>query len=296
MVMFMTVPSPIALKRWMVGWLAAMVAPAAFAFSATSAVLAITSGVFAAVVLWLSRNLHEQLRHLVTLQFENEELARELGAVNAALAHALTEAERNACKDSLTGLNNRRAFEVAVVNLHRDCGHLGQHLLLIDLDYFKRINDSLGHASGDAALAAVSTALSNEMRADECCARWGGEEFVALVFECDLAAATARAENLRQRIAELVIDGWPCKVPLITASIGVAAWKANEPLEHVIARADLAMYDAKNNGRNRVHAAESETRQPASHAANTACSAAAAPARWTTKGRVSAEPSDSARS
>ncbi len=259
MVMFMTVPSPLAFRRWLGGWLAAMAAPAAFAGTVAAAVVAITSLVLAGVLLWLSRRLHQQLRRAFTLQFENEDLAQELGAVNAALAHALAQSEHNARHDSLTGLNNRRAFEMSVVNLHRDSGVDGQHLLLIDLDHFKAINDQFGHASGDAALAAVSKVLSEDMLGRESCARWGGEEFVVLLIESDLAAAIARAESLRQRIAALVIESCPGARLPVTASIGLAPWHPDESLEIVVARADRAMYQAKTKGRNRVQIARPVT-------------------------------------
>ena len=250
--MILTVPSPDSFKRWLAGWLAAVAAPALAGYGTAQTVVALTCAVYAYALLWLSRRLHLQLRQMIALQFENQDLAGELGELNAALAHSLALAERNARRDSLTGLPNRRAFEEAIVKLHQDSGTVGRHLLLIDLDHFKSINDRFGHASGDVVLASVSVAIEGQMRAGECCARWGGEEFVALLLECDVDAALARVESLRRQIGAMIVPGLPEAAHPVTASIGIAPWQAQETLESVVARADEAMYQAKNHGRNRA--------------------------------------------
>ena len=250
--MILAVPSPDSFKRWLMGWLAAVAAPAFAGYGIIQIVVALTCGVFAYALVWLSRRLHLQLRQMIALQFENRDLADELGELNTALAHSLALAERNARCDSLTGLPNRRAFEEAIVKLHQDSGTVGRHLLLIDLDHFKSINDRFGHASGDVVLASVSVAIEGQMRAGECCARWGGEEFVALLLECDVDAALARVESLRRQIGAMIVPGLPQAALPVTASIGIAPWKAQESLESVVARADAAMYQAKHHGRNRA--------------------------------------------
>jgi diguanylate cyclase (GGDEF)-like protein len=245
-------PSSGTFNRWVAGWLAAIVAPALLVHGKSQILVALSCACFAYAMVWLSQRLHAQLRRLTALQFENGDLANELGDLNSALVHSLALAERNARCDSLTGLPNRRAFEEAVVKLRTDSGTIGHHLLLIDLDHFKTINDRFGHAAGDIVLASVSAAIEAQMRAGECCARWGGEEFVALLLDCDIDEALARVEKLRRQISELIVPGLPKAALPVTASIGIAPWKPQEPLERVVALADEAMYQAKHHGRNRA--------------------------------------------
>lgn len=162
--------------------------------------------------------------------------------------------------DFLTGLPNRRAFfEAADAEMARARRHgFGVVLMLLDVDHFKRINDSLGHAAGDQALAAVSATLRQSMRQGDLAARLGGEEFVALLSHCEPEDGWRFAERLRECIADqtIAVDGGARTLSL-TVSIGLAAPAADggSTLDTLMAQADGAMYQAKQAGRNRTQLA-----------------------------------------
>ncbi|HTL92188.1 MAG TPA: diguanylate cyclase, partial [Steroidobacteraceae bacterium] len=171
--------------------------------------------------------------------------------------HALTEAERRAKTDPLTGVLNRRSLLEqldAACRASRANG-LPVAVLFLDLDFFKSINDSYGHAAGDACLAAVIRPIQAELRQSDIIGRYGGEEFVVVLSGAHAPAAEPIAERIRQRVAEVRIDGHGAPIQL-TCSIGVAS---SDPLgvwgEALIAQADAAVYAAKRLGRNRVQVA-----------------------------------------
>ena len=183
--------------------------------------------------------------------------ARELGGP-IRLAVLVEESQRLATTDGLTSLLNRRAFGETMDREILRCDRLGAptSLLLLDLDHFMVINDSRGHASGDAVLSAVGKLLRSEARANDVVARWGGEEFVIAFPGADGEGALASAERIRQAIADLVVcDPSGQRIPL-TASIGVAERRPHESLDVTVDRADRAMYCAKIGGRNRVCVSE----------------------------------------
>jgi diguanylate cyclase (GGDEF)-like protein len=162
--------------------------------------------------------------------------------------------EELANTDALTGaLNRRRFLAVAEVELARALRHarpLG--LLMLDVDHFKRINDTWGHAAGDAALVAIARTLAGTLRQQDCLARMGGEEFAILLPESPPAEASGVAERLRALCAELA---WNAAEPQarLSVSIGVACLDAGDAgIPDLLRRADRALYDAKHAGRNRV--------------------------------------------
>ncbi len=161
------------------------------------------------------------------------------------------ELQRAAQTDSLTGLLNRGAFETILrrelQRSHRSGASLA--VMLIDLDYFKQINDSFGHAVGDSALRRISAALSASIRPSDVLARYGGEEFVILLRESGVVDAHAAAERIRCDIQRL--EDLPEGVTL-TASIGVAVNLPGESPDELILRADEALYRSKREGRNLV--------------------------------------------
>ncbi len=170
---------------------------------------------------------------------------------------ALTEAQWRAQTDPLTGVLNRRSL---LERLDTACLRARGRgwpiaLLFIDLDHFKEINDTFGHPAGDACLKAVIDPIQSELRQSDVIGRYGGEEFVVILNNADLAAAQPIAERIRNRVAGVRIDGFGEPIGL-TCSIGVAT---SEMLgvwgEHLIARADEAVYAAKRSGRNRVQIA-----------------------------------------
>ena len=177
----------------------------------------------------------------------------------AAVAHArrYEQARAEALSDPLTGLANRRALDAAVVRAigraRRDAALCA--VLFIDIDHFKDINDSLGHAVGDSVLQRVGRALRDRLRRGDLLARYGGEEFVALLPDTDLDAATRVAEVLRRRIETIDYSSLTGALP-VRVSIGVA--QLSEELMSagsLVSAADAAMYEAKRQGRNRVVAA-----------------------------------------
>jgi diguanylate cyclase (GGDEF)-like protein len=155
--------------------------------------------------------------------------------------------------DAKTGLLNFTAWrEVAHRALLR-AGRTKQPVavLLIDLDHFKRVNDTYGHLVGDQVLSAVAYCVKNDLREYDMVGRFGGEEFVLLLDNADLYAAVAAATRLRESISELVIG----EDIHVTASIGVAhSAHANATLDALLERADVALYEAKSAGRNTVRA------------------------------------------
>jgi diguanylate cyclase (GGDEF)-like protein len=170
---------------------------------------------------------------------------------------ALSDAERRAQTDPLTGVLNRRSLlERLEAACHRaQARGLPIAVLFIDLDHFKRINDSHGHAAGDACLAAIIAPIQSELRQSDVVGRYGGEEFVILLSSADLSAALPVAERIVARVAALRVEGFGPPIAL-TCSIGVATSDAlgvwGPPL---IARADAAVYEAKRAGRNQVQVA-----------------------------------------
>ena len=169
------------------------------------------------------------------------------------------ELHRAATTDALTGLPNRRTItERASVLLA--LAHAGQQpfsVAVIDVDYFKAINDQHGHNIGDLVLQAVAANLRAHCRGEEVVGRQGGEEFVALLPEADAAGAHRAAERLRTAVADQSVAVGPDTSLQVTVSIGIATGTSNSlpDFDTLLKRADMALYDAKANGRNRVCAA-----------------------------------------
>jgi diguanylate cyclase (GGDEF)-like protein len=160
-----------------------------------------------------------------------------------------------AIRDGLTNLYNRRFFaarlEFEVARARREQAPLT--VILIDVDHFKRINDLWGHAAGDAVLQRVADALLAYVQPYEMSARFGGEEFVALLPGASLAEGTVVAERIRAAIEQLRIPALGASAtPHVTASLGVATLGGGaDNASDLLRRADQAMYDAKASGRNR---------------------------------------------
>lgn len=161
---------------------------------------------------------------------------------------------RTATQDPLTGLFNRRKFdlclEAELMRSHRDAAPLS--LIMIDVDHFKRVNDTGGHPMGDVVLKSIATAVKRHIRATDISGRLGGEEFAVLLPGTDLAGAAYLAESLRRIVESLHFPPWPGHEGLITASFGGATLKTEESASDLLRRADEALYAAKTGGRNRV--------------------------------------------
>jgi diguanylate cyclase (GGDEF)-like protein len=188
-----------------------------------------------------------------------------LGRLVAGLHRRLDTAEARivelAITDELTGLHNRRSIEQRLrEELIRSQRH-GHRCacILLDIDLFKQTNDTFGHAGGDAVLRGLAGAARAALRASDLLGRWGGEEFLAVLPETDLAGARAMAERLRHAVEAMRVEfeGWQLAA---TVSLGVAdALPAGHPdalsADRLVARADEALYRAKAAGRNRVEVA-----------------------------------------
>jgi diguanylate cyclase (GGDEF)-like protein len=177
-------------------------------------------------------------------------------AMSLALSSiALREQLRNqALRDSLTGLYNRRFLEEMLERMCRDAERRKVPIsaIMLDLDHFKKLNDQHGHAAGDAVLRDVAAAILSCLRTVDVACRYGGEEMAILLSDCSMAAATGKAEQIRSRIAELTRAGGAA----VTASFGVASIPetSSQPAD-LLPAADAALYEAKQQGRDRVVAA-----------------------------------------
>lgn len=158
--------------------------------------------------------------------------------------------ESIANQDALTGTANRRALNAYLAAIWQQKTPLA--LMMIDVDYFKRYNDRYGHQAGDECLSSVAQVLKMAVRAEgDLVARYGGEEFVVVLPGVSLAHATAIVERIQQKIREAGLPHAASAVASeVTVSIGIVASDGTVPIETLIARADSALYQAKNKGRN----------------------------------------------
>ncbi len=196
--------------------------------------------------------LSDRSAHPCELLQRCEDIGR-LERENRELRVLLSDLVRLATTDKLTSAWNRRRLDEAVGDeIHRleRYGH-PVSLLLLDIDYFKRVNDLHGHAAGDAVLTSLASLLRRSFRRSDSLTRWGGEEFIVLCPNTSLSMATLLAERLRKSIA---VDSFP-PVDRVTVSIGVAECIAGEDWQQWFDRADRALLRAKQEGRNRVSAA-----------------------------------------
>ena len=160
-------------------------------------------------------------------------------------------------QDFLTGVMNRKGFDEMLSKLSSKATD-NLCVLIIDIDHFKKFNDTHGHIVGDEVLKFVAKNITKNVRGKDIVARIGGEEFAVLLSETPLLGAATVAENIRASISRLKLErkGKTEKLGMITVSIGAAQYRQGEPLKGFVDRADQALYSAKNTGRNRV-AAES---------------------------------------
>ena len=179
----------------------------------------------------------------------------------------LEEVRRDALTDDLTGLANRRAFDLALKQQTVHSTETGEPfcLLLLDIDHFKRFNDTYGHQLGDGVLRLVGRTLHESVKGRDRPARYGGEEFAIILRPAALAGAMALADQVRLAIAEkrVVRRATAEGLGRITVSIGCAQYRPGEPPRDLIRRADLALYAAKHGGRNCVMAETDELQRAA---------------------------------
>lgn len=188
------------------------------------------------------------------------QLARRMRATNTTVSKREAERrlfEKASQSDGLTGLHNRRwLIEGLPRFMERELGEESAlAIAILDVDWFKRINDTYGHAAGDRVLIELGQVMLRRMRPFDLGARYGGEEFVIVFPGTDISGACAAAERLRELVSELEVrldDGQV--LTGITASFGIAEAIRGESADDLLRRADKALYRAKSNGRNRLEA------------------------------------------
>jgi diguanylate cyclase (GGDEF)-like protein len=180
-----------------------------------------------------------------------------LQVTQAELAMKTAEFERLSLTDALTGVANRRALteraQIEIAALSRNPGPLS--VVMFDIDHFKRVNDTFGHAVGDTVLSHVALVAKENLRPGDLIARIGGEEFALLLPHTEVREAQAIAERIRAKIAEAQVVSGEAVVS-VTCSFGVAPFDdTSGTIDNALRRADSALYLAKQDGRNRVYAA-----------------------------------------
>jgi len=196
-----------------------------------------------------------------------KQLTAELAKDNERLERDLQLLKRLAHTDPLTGLANRRHFDVQLsrATVRSELTHRPLAVIIADIDFFKTINDRFSHVAGDEVLRRLAVTLREVCRRDDLAARVGGEEFALLLPHTDIAAAAGVAERMRMAIGRLDVTDI-CPEWTVTVSVGAAAMLGSSPAE-LYSAADSALYRAKTQGRNRVCVAEEVSKsRPISHA------------------------------
>ncbi len=180
-------------------------------------------------------------------------MAQELEALISQLEAEKEKLEELAYTDTLTGLKNRRFFLEEAKRVIAEAERYGEpvSLMMLDIDFFKRINDEYGHDVGDEVLKKLAEVIRNNIRSSDIAARFGGEEFIILLPRTPADKAVIVAERIRQAFkrTKVLVDG---KEVGTTVSIGIAEFKKGESIEELIKRADEALYEAKNTGKDKV--------------------------------------------
>jgi diguanylate cyclase len=198
---------------------------------------------------------------------KNKKLEAELTAAAermASLQNDLDTARRDAMTDALTGVHNRKAFdrELSLQTKAHQQQATSMTLLMIDIDHFKKFNDTYGHQVGDQVIKLVARTLREGVKGKDFVARYGGEEFSVILPETNLLAATVLGNQLIKAVSakEIINRSTGEFLSRITISVGVAELGGTETGDQVVARADEALYNAKRNGRNQLATAQPPSR------------------------------------
>lgn len=212
----------------------------------------------------LSSAVRSLLHRAGSAEFAREEAERASSTMQErfdertrAMGEHISTLQQQADTDSLTHLLNRRAFLVFASDAMNYFRRYNRDIcvLVIDIDFFKRINDTFGHGAGDDVIQFVGNTVQGAVRTTDKVARFGGEEFVVLLRETDLNNAMLLAERIREHMCRNVVEVRNDRTVHVTVSVGVAlARHKDRDIADVIERADRALYIAKTTGRNRVHA------------------------------------------
>lgn len=209
------------------------------------------------LIIWQARAQHGQelLRQRAqhALELSNLKLEKKVAMRTKELQQLTLELEAISLTDSLTGLPNRRAFNQRMsIEWQRTLRYATPlAIMMLDVDHFKRFNDDFGHQTGDDVLIQVGKLLAHAVRTTDFASRYGGEEFIVILPNSTLDEAMPIAQRICDEIAQYA---WPQRQ--VTISIGVATYHGQEEIQDLIAQADMALYQAKAAGRNRVVSAE----------------------------------------
>lgn len=202
------------------------------------------AGLILALVFWWNRSLHKE-------KLKTELALQELNRTQKELKQRNKELIKLSTTDSLTSLYNRAKTEnILQQEYDRVTRYSGEtfSIILVDLDYFKAVNDNYGHQCGDKLLVEIAQQFMQGIRKVDAVGRWGGEEFLIICPRTDEQGAVQLANHLRGNIEKTDFK----QVPGQTASFGVTMYASGDTLEHILSRADKALYKSKNLGRNRV--------------------------------------------
>jgi diguanylate cyclase (GGDEF)-like protein len=209
------------------------------------------SSIFESILVWLYFSLI--LARCLLLSVNANEMRSRLAASREKLAVTLQKVQLLASHDELTRCLNRRSLIAALERERSRAERSGTpfSIALIDLDHFKRINDTHGHGVGDEVLRALAATVHDTMRATDVFGRYGGEEFLMILVGTAPAPALEAMERIRVAVAAKT---WSAIAPdlLVTMSVGIASHGKGESIEHMLNRADMALYQAKTAGRNTI--------------------------------------------
>jgi diguanylate cyclase len=201
----------------------------------------------------------EHTNDMVSSSLDLQRQLEEESARASSLHSRLEQAQREALTDPLTGLSNRKALDYTLEELLREFGATGLvfSVLMLDVDFFKKVNDRHGHTVGDAVLRMVAKTIGQCTRGGDLSVRYGGEEFAVVLPATTLAPAAVVAEHIRSTMEKVrfKITTSGHILPPITISIGVAQVRQGDAAEALVGRADRALYEAKHSGRNTVKTA-----------------------------------------
>ncbi len=202
------------------------------------------------------RSVMQETQEMMARSDQLEQQLNRSTAEIETLRKQIEDVSREAMTDALTGIGNRKQFDQRLKQMMAEAMEQGAQLalLMLDIDHFKKFNDTWGHQFGDEVLRLVARALVDGIKGRDLSARYGGEEFAILLPGTRLVDAARVANSLRASIASkgLFKRGTKEMLCTITISIGVAGFRPGEPLDRFIERADAALYRAKLNGRNRI--------------------------------------------
>jgi len=207
------------------------------------------------VAIWYGRKLSGQLQNMNNyLEQKIYERTESLLDTQKELLEDNSELTRMALTDNLTGLSNRTSMNQI---LRKEFSRFERHdhrfgIIMLDIDHFKNVNDSYGHDTGDTVLQELASIFENAIRASDFVARWGGEEFLICCTTIEEEDLLPIAETIRKLVATTKFES----AGQITASLGCAAIVKGESIGELIKRADVALYEAKNNGRNQTVVSE----------------------------------------